>query len=266
MSQSQPCYRADRNLWYVPIGSRQVSLGEHPSHLPPPVRKKGRQRGAWKNVPDEILAAYHRVMLDHGLIKEDGTPTPPADDVVTVPQLLDEYLTWLRLLPHKAQRTVRWYEKYLQSFVESLEDLALPVTDLTPSHVTHWLTLHPGWTSGRRGAITSIQRAMNWSAREGLLKAMGVRSPLAGMEKPPQGRREQLVSEAELNAILTNARDECFQDLVFAAWDTGARPDELFTVEASFFDATNGVWIFPSRSRRANAPAGSSTSLTEWWR
>jgi hypothetical protein len=125
--------------------------------------------------------------------------------------------------------------------VESLEDLALPVTDLTPSHVTHWLTLHPGWTSGRRGAITSIQRAMNWSAREGLLKAMGVRSPLAGMEKPPQGRREQLVSEAELNAILTNARDECFQDLVFAAWDTGARPDELFTVEASFFDATNGV-------------------------
>src|SRR4051794_40840852 len=98
MSHPRPCFRADRNLWYVPINGRQVRLGDQPDGLPPPVRKKGRQRGAWKNVPDQILAAYYRVMLEHGLVKPDGTPATPVAagnaDVVTVPQVLDEYLTW----------------------------------------------------------------------------------------------------------------------------------------------------------------------------
>ena len=79
MSHPRPNYRADRNLWYVEIQGRQMPLGEHPPGLPPPERKKGRKRGAWKNVPPEILAAYHRVMLEHGF-GEDGEArgAPPA--------------------------------------------------------------------------------------------------------------------------------------------------------------------------------------------
>ena len=42
-----------------------------------------------------------------------------------------------------------------------------------------------------RGAMTSVQRALNWAARAGLLKCVGGKSPLASLEKPQQGRREQ---------------------------------------------------------------------------
>jgi integrase len=242
--QPWPFYRAPRNTWFVEVGKKQLPLGKHPADAPPP--KKG-DDGKWIP-PREIMAAYYRVM------GSGAAPARPAasrgDLPVTVAEALDEYLGWLRGQSHKAARTVRWYEAYLQSFLDALEDQLLPIERLEPRHVTHWLALHPGWASGRRGAITAVQRALNWSAKEGLLKALGLRSPLAGMEKPPQGRREQLVSEAELNLILAIASDDCFRDLVYAAWDTGCRPDELFTVEASFFDAVNGVWVFPLKESK----------------
>jgi integrase len=75
-------------------------------------------------------------------------------------------------------------------------------------------------------------------------------SPLAGMEKPPQGRREQLVSVAEFANLLGCVKDQCFRDLVVSAWETGCRPHELFTIEASFFDGANGLWVFPLRESK----------------
>jgi integrase len=244
--QPWPFFRAPRNTWFVELNKKQVPLGKHPRAAPPP--RKG-DDGKWI-VPRQIMAEYYRAM---GSGADGACPASPRardDEPVTVAEVLDEYLGWLRDQRHKAKRTVEWYEKYLQSFLDGLEDQLLPVAKLAPRHVTRWLALHPGWTSGRRGAITAVQRALNWSAREGLLKSLGMRSPLAGMEKPPQGRREQLISEAELRDILACVKDQCFRDLVYAAWDTGCRPDELFTVEASFFDPVNGAWVFPLKESK----------------
>ena len=42
-------------------------------------------------------------------------------------------------------------------------------------------------------------------------------------------------------------KDQEFRDLLTAAWETGARPNELYTVEASFLDEANACWIFPIR-------------------
>src|SRR5205814_364899 len=108
----------------------------------------------------------------------------------------------------------------------------------------------PGWKTGKRGAMTAVQRVFNWAARAGKLRSVFGRSPLAGMEKPPQGRREQLVSAAEYAVVLARVKDQPFRDLLAASWQTGARPHELFTVEASYAELDNARWVFPVRQSK----------------
>jgi integrase len=245
MHKPMPAYRASRRLWYVELNKKQAPLGKHPDGLPEPKKSKtkGGARGEW-NPPDEIWREYHRVMLEHG--REDLVPVEAAA-APAVAEVLDEYLGWLKDQPDKAPRTVRWYENYLQSFLESLADQGMLADALTPGHVRQWIKLHPDWKGSQRGAIVAVQRACNWSARQGVLKLHDMRSPLAGMEKPQQGRREQLVSRAEFDVTLAHATDRNFKDLLTAAWETGARPQELFTVSASCFDEAGERWVFPVR-------------------
>ena len=241
-----PFYRpVARHAWYVEIDKRQVLLGKLPIDAPIPTKKGGK----W-DPPRDILTEYHRVMASFGDRKRVNTSSQFRGGVVTVAEVLDEFLGWLRQQQHKAIRTKRWYEKYLQSFLDSLEDQLLLFEHLEPRHVTRWLGLHPGWGNGQRGAITVLQRAMNWSAKEGLLKSLGRRSPLNGMEKPPQGRREQLISRSDFAELLSCVKDNAFHDLLTAAWHTGCRPHELFTVTTDDADPDRGLWVFPLRESK----------------
>jgi hypothetical protein len=145
-------YRATRNLWYVEIDKRQIPLGTHPDGLPAPKKSKTSEgrRGEW-NPPEEILRAYSRVMTDHG--QGDAVPAAVASQSPPVTEVLDEFLGWLKNQPDKAERTVSWYEKYLQSFLESLPDQGVLSDARTPKHVREWLSLHPDWRG--RSAVPS---------------------------------------------------------------------------------------------------------------
>jgi integrase len=246
MHRPMPAYRAARQLWYVEIDKKQIPLGKHPDGLPEPKKSKtkGGARGEW-SPPEEILRAYYRVMAEYG--HADVVPAAVLSRAPAVAEVLDEFLGWLKDQPDKAERTVRWYAKYLQSFLESLPDQGILSDALSPRHVREWLKLHPDWKGSQRGAIAAVQRAFNWSAKQGMLKVRGLRSPLAGIEKPQQGRREQIISRSEFATILEHASDQNFKDLLTAAWETGARPHELFTVEASYFDEAGARWVFPVR-------------------
>src|SRR5262249_44513135 len=81
----------------------------------------------------------------------------------------------------------------------------------------------------------------------GLLKSIGGRSPLAALEKPPQGRREKLVSEEEYGEVRGLVSDQNFRDLIDLSWEAGCRAGELYTVAAAHFDADNCRWVFPVR-------------------
>ena len=243
-----PAYRAARRLWYVEIEGRQIPLGHHPEGAEEPRKSgtRGGARGHWQP-PPEVVRAFHRLMAEMG--RDDPSPAEGVPGEAPQPlaaEVLDEFLTWLKAQPHKAERTVDWYGDYLQSFLDSLPDQSVAAGKLTPRHVQRWLDAHPGWATGRRGAIVAVQRAFNWSAKEGLLRAAGLPSPLIGMEKPPQGKREQVISEEEFAAILANVRPD-FRDLLVTAWETGARPQELFTVEAGHFEEASSRWVFPVR-------------------
>jgi hypothetical protein len=100
----------------------------------------------------------------------------------------------------------------------------LTVDQLQPLHVYEWVDSHPEWKAGKRDAMISVQRPFAWAAKAGLLKSIGSASPLAGLQKPAQGRREQLVSEEEYRDILTVLTCLEAKDLVEPAWETGRRP------------------------------------------
>jgi len=147
--------------------------------------------------------------------------TPP-----TVAALLDEFAVWLKARVEdgsQAQRTFDWYADYLNSFLTYLaaqeaskpELPTITVDKLQPVPVYRWVDANPGWKAGgRRGAMVAVQRALNWCARVGMLKPVGGRSPLASLEKPGQGRCEQLSSPEEYTWIIARVKDQDFQDLL----------------------------------------------------
>ncbi len=213
----KPFFRQTRNLWYVQVQGKQINLGSD--------REQAFQR-------------YHELMQ---------TPLESSVSVtsngILVVQVLDVFLEWCQ--KNKAPRTYDWYRDYLQSFVRSL-DQHLTIDKLKPFHVLRWLDSHPSWATSRRGAIISIQRALNWAARMGYIDT----NPVRYMEKPPQGRREQIISFIEYQQMLDATSEESFRDLLTTCWEVGPRPQEICTVQAEYYDQNSNRWIFPTQQSK----------------
>ena len=206
----KPFFRAPRGLWYVQVDGRQVNLG--------PDR-------------DEAFRHYHDLMA-----RGHDQPKVPAGDLVVA--ILDAFLEWCQ--KHRAARTYDWYRDYLQSFARSIpRDLV--VERLRPIHVQQWVDAQPGWRSGKRGAITAVQRAFNWAAKMGLIAT----SPVRYVEKPPAGRRDVVITSGEYAWMLGRVKDEEFRNLLIVCWETGCRPQEILAVATRHVDLDGGRWVFP---------------------
>ena len=205
----KPFFRAPRGLWYVQVDGRQINLGSD---------------------RDEAFRQYHDLMArgrDH--------PKVPTGDFVVV--ILDAFLDWCQ--KHRATRTYDWYRDYLQSFARSIPRDLL-IERLKPIHVQQWVDAQPGWHSGKRGAITAVQRAFNWAAKMGLIVA----SPVRHVEKPRAGRRDVVITREGYDWILGRVKDEEFRDLLEVCWETGCRPQEILAVAARHVQVDRGRWVF----------------------
>lgn len=169
----KPSFRKDRGRWYVELDGRQVNLG-----------------------PDEAaaFARYHELM--HELMsKPDRQLT--SDSVAVV---VDAFLDWVPL--YRAPRSYDWYEERCQAFLDTIP-ATLAVGQLRPFHVQAWVDAKK-WSDGmKRGAITAIQRAFNWAVKLGHING----SPIALMEKPPQGRREKIITPEMYVKIMGLVKD-----------------------------------------------------------
>lgn len=208
----KPFFRTSLGLWYVQVRGKQINLGAD---------------------RESAFRAYHDLMRT----SPDQSPSPPSSGIAVV-EVLDAFLDWCQ--KNKAYRTFEWYQEYLQSFIHSLGG-EMVVTALKPLHVQQWLDAHPTWVTGRRGAIIAVQRAMNWAARIRHITD----NPIRYMEKPAQGRREQIITASEHKRMLETTTDECFRDLLITCWEVGPRPQEVSSVQADYFDRPAGRWIFP---------------------
>lgn len=179
--------------------------------------------------PDKKAAEdkFHALMLDRG-----NTAAKP-DMVVAV---LDRFLEWNE--SHRKARTQEWYLRHLQAFAKSIETLT--VSEIRTHHVQEHLDSLGGGDTVKNMAWRAINRAFNWAIRQELMD----KNPATNAEKPAARIREDYVTEAEYQVVMDNVKDEDFRDLLTVAWQCGARPQELFTVEARHVELDKARWYF----------------------
>lgn len=219
----KPFFRPTRGLWYVWHAGKQVNLGAD---------------------KDAAFTAWHDLT---------SKPTPPAVTPAEASKLvavvIDSFLDFVE--KHRNPHTYRWYKDRLQLFLDTIP-LDLRLDQLKPFHVQKWIDGYPDLASGsKRNYCRAIMRAMTWAEEQGYV----ARSPLAHFKKPGGGRKEQVVTPAEYQALLDRTNDQEFKDLLTVTWETGCRPQESLRVEARHVDLAASRWFFPaSESKGKKTP------------
>ena len=240
----KPFYRAPLKKWYVQIRGKQLPLGDDPS---PRFDKDG------KPIPPQgVVDRYHELMAAR------DKPSGPVEADLAV-AVVDQFLDWVQR--RKAPRTYEWYRRHLQNLARGLPT-GLTVADLKPRHVDAIVDARDDWSASTRHAFARCaQRAFRWAAQQGLI----ARSPIADLVKAEPEAREIVISAEEYAAILDVVREPNLRDLIVAAWETGARPRELITVEARFVELPKARWVFPRKKakgkKRTRAVYLSDTAL-----
>ena len=188
---------------------------------------------------DEAFKQHHELMAKRGETRSVVVTDAGADAILVV--LLDNFIVWC--FGNRAPKTCDSYKDYLQSFINSLENMYLLATDLRPYHLQQWVDSQAGWClTTKRNGIKTVQRALNWAVKQGFLD----KSPVANMEKPPAAKREQVIDCATYQRMRDLTHRQEFLDLIDVCWETGCRPQEIWHVEKQHFDQARKRWVFPA--------------------
>jgi integrase len=212
----KPFWRPRKGRWYVQLDGKHVNLGADRA---------------------DAFRRYYDLMADR---KRPAPIAVVASDPPLV-AVLDAFLDWC--LKHREKRTYETYKERIKEFVSSLPDKGLLARDLRPFHLQAWVDAHHHWNPGmKRGRLQSVQRAMNWAAKQGLID----RSPVAHLEKPPPGKRENVIDFPTYQRMRELTATQEFRDLIDVSWETGCRPQEIWRVEKRHLDVANKRWAFPA--------------------
>lgn len=204
----KPWWRKQCNAWFVTIDGIQHRLAEDKEE------------------------AYRKF---HELKAKPRKQTIRSDSVLAI---FDVWLEYVKV--NRAERTYLWYLDFAQSFTDSIPK-TLAVADLKVHHVQRWADSKPTWSSStKHGAITTVKRAMQWALTQGYIET----NPIAFVEQPPITNREVVMRYEHYCHIVDNTPDREFRDIVTLAWETGARPQELFAVTANHVDFEHQRWVF----------------------
>lgn len=131
---------------------------------------------------------------------------------------------------------------YTRSFAKTIGK-RLKVVDLTPGHISDWITEQKTWgDTTRHEAIGHVQRAFSWAMKRRLIQYHPL---LVVDEKPPRRRREVVYTPAQWQAILSHVRDQQFRDRLTFLWETGCRPIEARSIEAVHCDLEHSLVTLP---------------------
>lgn len=213
----KPWWRKDRQHWSVYINGKRHNLGA-----------------------DRELAfrKFHELMAQ-----------PQKRTIISADSLLaimDAFLDWCQ--KHRAPDTYQWYRDRLERFGQTYPDMK--VKDLRPFHVQQWMDSMEVSSGTKRNYGRSIKRCLRWAKKLGYIDA----NPIAEMELPKAGKREQVVSNTEWDTILDNIADQTLRDLLIVTWETGCRPQESLRVEARHVDLENQRWWFSVTESKTDIP------------
>jgi integrase len=97
----------------------------------------------------------------------------------------------------------------------------------------------------KRARITSVKSAYRWAHGEGWITA----NPVAAMRRPAASKREQVISLAEMKAILRLSRKP-MRELLICAWDSGARPQELKGLRPWHVELEKSRCVIPAKEAK----------------
>lgn len=159
--------------------------------------------------------------------------------------IIDEFLLWCE---KERPASYDWYYQFLNPFCKAIQDLS--VSQVAPSHVTAFID-KPTWgPSAKRAAVTAIKRAFNWAVNEGRIP----KSPVKQCKKPEATIREQIITR-EMHDEAVSLVNPQFADLLEIAWETGARPFELYRLETRHLELDKSRVVFPkseSKGKKKN--------------
>jgi integrase len=229
-------YFESRGAYYTQYEGRQHKLATGPDDRP--------------NGPTylEALSAF-RGLMEMGNVHKAG-----GGNKVGV--VLAKYM--LHIESRRRDNTVKVRKKCIPPFAAKWGELA--IADLKHSHVYEFLDEQRqrhipkanrpcGWGDGTiRLCIASLQAALNWAVKGGLIPA----NPLRGIETPA-GRsrsRECLISPPEHAEMCRRASRQLGPFLVCLE-NSGARPGELLNAKAQDWNDDLGALVyFPDTTRR----------------
>lgn len=218
MKSPKPYFREFDGWWYVQI---RTGTKRHQVKL-----AKGKENR------EAAETRWHEIMAS----KKEYQPAPlvAADSVKA---LLDLFLANCHSELSKA--TADWYEHFLKSFAESVEDLS--IQSLERKYVTKWLNEKNWSKSTKAGAIQSLRTAMKWLSEEGHIRG----NPLRGLRGTRKASRETMVSDDDFKKLI-EATDGDFGMLLTFLRQTGARPQEARLAEVRHVDLPLRRIVFPA--------------------
>ena len=149
--------------------------------------------------------------------------------------LIDRFLAWCE---KNRPDSYGWYFQFLNPFCEIVRTLR--VDQVEAHHVEEFIDKDTWGPSGKRAAITAIKRAFNWGVKQGLIQ----RSPVKSVEKPQAGIRETII-DRKTHELIVSKVSKPFGELLELAWETGARPYELYLLETRHLEVENRRAVFP---------------------
>jgi integrase len=213
----QPYFRAFDGWWYV-----QVRVDG---------RRKQFKLAKGRDAKTDAVEKCNR------LLASMSKPTNAAGDVVAV--AMDQFLDWAS--ESLAPSTVEWHRHFCQSFKDHIGE-CLAISDLLPSHVTGWLKKHPKWgRSTKNCAVRAIRRPIRWYCVEHKLLY-----PLDGLKIQSGKRRDVYITKEQFEGIVAAVRDRAFKDYLRFSFLTGARPQEVRTVEKRHCELEHSRIVFPA--------------------
>jgi integrase len=192
----KPWQRSDRPGWFATIRGKQMFLAfEYP----------------------EAMREFHRL-----LAFEEPSKNPSK---MSTQLLVDRYLSWAK--PRLAVATWDRYRSLLQEWVDAYGRTR--AVELRPYHVTRWLETHPTWGDSSRHLATAVVKLWAaWCLLEGYLDV----DRLRGVKSPATARRAP-APEGDIDRLLAAVDNPEFRDFLTVLIDTGCRPGEIRSLEAS---------------------------------
>ncbi|MBX3678530.1 MAG: hypothetical protein KF853_16060 [Rhodocyclaceae bacterium] len=208
MRQPRPWLRKQTGTWYVCIDGEQHSLGKDKA---------------------EAHDEFHRLMTERtGVVRTTR---------LTVREIVTAYLDYVKA--NRAANTHKKYKHILTTFSASTAATLRPHA-LRPYHVQQCIDKHYNdrSTTYQADVITSIVAALNWGESMGLV----ARNPIARMKKPRRNVRENYIPSEKWAELIAAASDDCFRDYLTVALSSGARPNELRTMQASYLNGSRVIF------------------------